>query len=297
MKNEDQIRKMVKERYAEVADRACCAPVKGSVFQSLCCGPSNTTDARSISKSIGYSDSQLDSVPEAANLGVGCGDPTSLAQLKEGEVVIDLGAGAGMDALLAAQKVGPEGRVIGVDMTPSMLKSARKNAVDAGVHSFVEFREGLIEEMPVASNSADVVISNCVINLSPDKEQALREAARVLKPGGRLAVSDIVLTAELPEAIRNSAPAYAACISGASLEADYVAAIEAAGFVDVHFTRTPAGAFFLDCAGVDPIVSEAISVVEAQLGKEGVSQLAEHVWSYRFTASLPGRDMSAPSRS
>ena len=175
----ESVHHLVRDHYGDVVTRktSCCAPA---------------VDTRTISQKIGYSGEALDAVPEDANLGLGCGNPTALASLLEGEVVVDLGAGAGLDALVAAKAVGSTGRVIGVDMTPEMLTSARKNAVDMGVHGYVEFREGLIEELPVASSSADVVISNCVINLSPDKPRAFREAFRVLKSGG----AAVLLTSE-----------------------------------------------------------------------------------------------------
>ncbi len=267
----EAIRDLVRESYAEVATRS-----------TSCCGPSAVVDTRAISQEIGYSEDILESVPDDANLGLGCGNPTALASLSPGEVVVDLGAGAGLDALVAAKAVGPKGRVIGVDMTPEMLTNARKNAVEMGVHSYVEFREGLIENLTVAAESADVVISNCVINLSPDKPAAFREAFRVLKSGGRLAVSDIVLSAPLPEAVLGMAQAYVACISGAATQEDYFAAIAEAGFVDVAFTRTSAAALFLGDF-TDPMVEQAVEIV----GKAQLEQLGDTVWSYKITARKP----------
>jgi SAM-dependent methyltransferase len=267
----EAIRDLVRESYAEVVTRT-----------TSCCDSSVVVDTRSISQGIGYSEDTLESVPADANLGLGCGNPTALASLLPGEVVVDLGAGAGLDALVAAKAVGPTGRVIGVDMTPEMLTSARKNAVEMGVHGYVEFREGLIENMPVAAESADVVISNCVINLSPDKPAAFREAFRVLKSGGRLAISDIVLSAPLPEAVLGMAEAYVACVSGAATEEDYLGAIREAGFVDVAFTRTSAAALFLGDF-TDPMVKQAVKIVgEAQL-----KELIDTVWSYKITARKP----------
>jgi SAM-dependent methyltransferase len=172
-------------------------------------------------------------VPDGANLGLGCGNPLAHAELKEGEVVVDLGSGAGFDCFLAARKVGPSGRVIGVDMTPEMIERARANARKGG-YSNVEFRLGEIEHLPVADNFAGMIISNCVINLSTDKPQVFREALRVLKAGGRLMVSDLVLLRPLPESVRASVEAYAGCISGAMLKEDYLGAMTEAGFREVE---------------------------------------------------------------
>ena len=264
----EAVRNLVRERYAEAIAR-----------KTSCCAPSTTVDTRAISQGIGYSADTRKAVPEDANLGLGCGNPTALAALQPGELVVDLGAGAGLDSLIAAKAVGPEGRVIGVDMTPEMLKSARKHAVDMGVHGYVEFREGLIENMPIASETADVVISNCVINLSPDKPAVFREAFRVLKSGGRLAVSDIVLSAPLPEWVRGIADAYVACLAGASIEDEYLGVIREAGFVDIKFTRTPAGGLLLgDCA--DPMIKGAVDAI----GKDGIEEFTDTVWSYKITA-------------
>ncbi len=223
---ETEIKKIVREGYAKVAreDGSCCAPV------SSCCGSTNL--AQDISKKIGYRDEELESVPEGANLGLGCGNPVALASLAEGETVLDLGAGAGFDCFLAANKVGKKGKVIGVDMTPEMLEKARQNA-QKGNYENVEFRLGEIENLPAADDSVDVIISNCVINLAPDKKRVFNEALRVLKPGGRLMISDIVLLKELPDFIKESIAAYVGCISGAMMKGDYLAAIREAGFQEV----------------------------------------------------------------
>lgn len=220
----NEIRKTVRESYAKVAKRgSCCAPQ-----QSSCCG----TDTATVGKRIGYSDEELKTVPEGSNLGLGCGNPVALASLKEGETVLDLGSGAGFDCFLAAQKVGKTGTIIGVDMTPEMIEKARENA-EKGDYGNVEFRLGEIEHLPAADNSVDAVISNCVINLSIDKKQVFREALRILKPGGRLMVSDLVLYKELPVSVKNSQKAYAGCVAGALLKDEYLEAIKSAGFADV----------------------------------------------------------------
>ena len=174
----------------------------------------------------------MQAIPEGANLGLGCGNPVALASLKEGETVLDLGAGAGMDAFLSASKVGKKGKVIGVDMTPDMIERSREIA-RREKYSNVEFRLGEIENLPVADNTVDAIISNCVINLSPDKPRVFQEAHRVLKPGGRLMVSDLVLLKELPESVKKSASAYVSCVAGAALKDDYLKAIKKAGFTDV----------------------------------------------------------------
>ena len=188
--------------------------------------------AESISKNIGYSEQDINSVPDGSNLGLGCGNPIALASLKKGEVVLDLGSGAGFDCFLAAPRVGSSGRVIGVDMTPEMLDKARENA-RKGNYRNVEFRLGEIENLPAADNSVDVVISNCVINLSGDKPRVFQEAYRVLKPGGRLMVSDIVMLKELPGFVQESIAAYVGCIAGAIRKNDYLKAVRKAGFSKV----------------------------------------------------------------
>ena len=224
---EENVKKIVRKRYAKAAK------TKGSG-----CGCTPTTSCSSaptdeqVSKMIGYSEADMNAVPEGANLGLGCGNPTALASLKEGERVLDLGSGAGFDAFLAAKKVGKSGKVIGVDMTPEMLDKARANA-KKGRYTNVEFRLGEIENLPVADKSVDVIISNCVINLAPNKKRVFEEAYRVLAPNGRLMVSDIVLLKPLPEAIQKSAEAYTSCVAGAEIKDKYLGLIREAGFKEV----------------------------------------------------------------
>jgi SAM-dependent methyltransferase len=227
---DDQIKKQVRDRYARAAksDTSCCAP-----SPSPCgCGRPGSGDVKT-SQMIGYSSEELKSIPEDADLGLGCGNPAALAGLKMGETVLDLGSGAGIDCFLAAAKVGPAGKVIGVDMTPEMLDRARDNARKNGYRN-VEFRLGEIENLPAADNSVDVIISNCVINLSTDKPRVFREAFRVLRPGGRMMVSDLALKKPLPKALRESVEVYVACVAGALVKDDYLKAIRQAGFGDVE---------------------------------------------------------------
>jgi ubiquinone/menaquinone biosynthesis C-methylase UbiE len=216
---EEKVRKIVRERYGKIAKAEKCG-----------CGCGSGSN---ISESIGYSRQELNSVPEGADLSLGCGNPVALASLKEGETVVDLGSGGGLDCFLAAKKVGAKGRVIGVDMTAEMLDKARANAKKGGYKN-VEFRLGEIENLPVADSAADVVISNCVINLSPDKQRVFDEAYRVLKPKGRLMVSDMVLLEALPDAVKRSVEAYTGCIAGAEKKDEYLEQIRRAGFREVE---------------------------------------------------------------
>jgi arsenite methyltransferase len=221
---EKEIKEVVKGRYAQIAKQAqqSCCPSCG-------CGVSPLSQA----EVIGYSRKDLEHIPEETIMGLGCGNPTAIAELKEGEAVLDLGSGAGVDVFLAANKVGPTGRVIGVDMTEEMVDKAKSIARDHGYHN-VEFRLGEIEKLPVEDKSVDAVISNCVINLSPDKSKVFQEAYRALKPGGRLTVSDIVSEGALPNEIKSDSNAWACCIGGALEQQEYLREIKEAGFKDVE---------------------------------------------------------------
>ena len=218
----DEIRAEVRAHYGKVAE----APYGAG------CGPSCCAPTKGASGALGYSDAEMAAVPEGADLGLGCGNPQAIASLREGEAVLDLGSGAGFDCLLAARAVGPSGKVIGVDMTPSMLEKARANARTAGA-SHVEFRLGEIERLPLRDGEVDVVISNCVVNLSPEKERVFSEIARVLKPGGQMLISDIVVD-DAPAWLRPVAALYSACVAGAVSEAEYVGGLRRAGLEAVE---------------------------------------------------------------
>lgn len=227
---EEQIKKIVREGYAKIAKGkdSCCGRTVS------CCNTAEKDEG--ISRKIGYREEELASVPEGADLGLGCGNPVESASLKEGETVLDLGSGAGLDCLLAANLVGEKGRAIGVDMTPEMIDKARENA-RSGKYGNVEFRLGEIENLPVADNIVDVVISNCVINLSPNKRRVFEEAFRVLRPGGRITISDIVLLKELPGPVKESVEAYVGCLSGAITKDEYIKTIKEAGFQEVRIIK------------------------------------------------------------
>lgn len=273
---QEKIKKSVRDRYAGVVTKesSCCAP------PTSCCGSANV--AEQVSKGIGYTDEELASVPEGANLGLGCGNPVALASLKEGETVLDLGSGAGFDCFLAANKVGKSGKVIGVDMTPEMLDKARENAQKDGYDN-VEFRLGEIENIPAADNSVDAVISNCVINLSPDKRQVFGEAFRVLRPGGRLMVSDIVLLAPLPDFIKNSIEAYVGCVAGAMLRDEYINTIRDAGFRDVEIVGE--ANFPVELMANDPTVKAFVE--ESNIPAEELKKVADSILSIKVHATKP----------
>jgi SAM-dependent methyltransferase len=226
----EQIKELVRDRYGSIAaaSASCCAPAT-----TACCSPEQTKAAQ-----MGYSDEELQAVPEGANLGLGCGNPQAIAALRPGEVMIDLGSGAGFDCLLAARQVGPEGHVIGVDMTHEMLRKARDNAarVDA---ANVEFRLGELEHLPIADGTGDVIISNCVINLVPDKAQVFREAFRVLKPGGRLAISDVVNINPLPPELAADKALLCGCVAGAAATGAIEDWLRGAGFTDISIQVKP----------------------------------------------------------
>jgi arsenite methyltransferase len=250
---EDQVREQVRERYGRIAEQSspdqqvsCCGPDDPA---SGCCGPGTAVNIDQI-KMIYEAPDATDLPAEVTTLSLGCGDPITLAALQPGQTVLDLGSGGGIDCFLAAKRVGETGHVIGVDMTAKMIEKARANQVKVGVNN-VEFRLGEIEHLPVADGSIDVVISNCVINLSPDKEQVFREAFRVLRPGGKLAVSDIVTDGPLPDAIKQDMAAWAGCIAGALEAQDYIGAIEVAGFVDIKLTPV-----YMDKSVIDDAVEQ-----------------------------------------
>jgi len=227
---DDIVRQSVRKVYGDIAksDTAGC-----NCTASSGCDSGDKPTVQDISAKLGYSNEEVSGVPEGANMGLGCGNPQTIASLKAGETVVDLGSGGGFDSFLAAKAVGPEGRVIGVDMTAEMISKARKNAEKPEFDN-VEFRLGEIEHLPVADNSADVIMSNCVINLSPDKSSVYKEAFRVLKHGGRLAISDIVATAEMPDEARQDLALFAGCVAGAALVDEIKAMLEDAGFTDIQ---------------------------------------------------------------
>jgi len=280
--DKEAIHETVRSAYASrVKSGGCCGPAKeeASVQDFL--------KYQESALKMGYSQEDLEAVPDGANLGLGCGAPLAIAKVQPGETVLDLGSGAGFDAFIASQAVGSEGQVIGVDMTTEMIAQARENAVKAGVEN-VEFRQGYIEEMPVENDTVDVLISNCVINLSPDKPAVFREAFRVLRPGGRVAVSDIVLTEPLPPAVAESIAAYVGCVAGASLLDDYLGYLRDAGFEDVEVAETQQAVESLP--EDDPIV---LSVLEGtgsccvdELTSE-IKGIASRVLSAKITARKP----------
>jgi ubiquinone/menaquinone biosynthesis C-methylase UbiE len=263
----DALREQVKEGYTRVVESF-----------------DDTERADDLARRVGYDDDQLSAVPEGTNLGVGCGNPTAIEALHPGETVVDLGSGAGMDSFLAAREVGPTGRVIGVDMTPAMIEKARENARKTGVTN-VEFREGQIEALPLEDESVDVILSNCVINLSPDKPRVYREAYRVLRPGGRIMVSDIVLEKSLPADVVESIDAYLGCVGGASLRAQYLETIREAGFGEVRVDRESS---FLDAIALDdPMVQGLLK--ELGVSPEQAREYAASVTSLHLFARKPTR--------
>lgn len=272
----DEIKNVVRKEYAKfaLAGTSCCPGAQS------CCGSAPAADE--IGKRIGYSEDELKSAPEGANLGLGCGNPVVLASLREGEIVLDLGSGAGFDCFLAAGRVGQTGKVIGVDMTPEMLSKARENATRGGFAN-VEFRLGEIEHLPVPDNHVDAIISNCVINLSPEKDQVFREAFRVLKRGGRLMVSDIVLLRELPEAMQESIAAYVGCLAGAVLKDRYLESIRSAGFEDIQVISEDV--FSIEFVVNDPTARAIIE--DLRLSQAALKDLAHSVVSIKVAAVKP----------
>jgi SAM-dependent methyltransferase len=269
------VRKAVREAYGTIARKggSCCG-------NSSCCA---SPTAEAVASKVGYSGEELGGLPDGANMGLSCGNPTAIASLKEGETVLDLGAGGGFDVFIGARKVGPSGRAIGVDMTPEMVEKARRNAetftASTGLAN-VEFRLGEIEHLPVADAGVDVVISNCVINLSPDKAQVWREIARVLKPGGRVSVSDLALLKPLPDAVKASIAALVGCIAGAVTVDETKMMIEAAGLVDAVFESK---SDYIDSMAEwsDPLYQE----IAGQLPPN--AKLSDYVTSLNIAAKKP----------
>ncbi len=264
-KQADQVRQSVRKSYSEVAEANnkgdCCGE------QSSCCGVSSDAAINTlVSTRLGYSTTDLDSVPDGADMGLGCGNPCAIASIKLGETVLDLGSGGGFDCFLAAAETGDSGQVIGVDMTSTMISKARSNA-DKGNYSHVEFRLGEIEYLPVANDTVDVIISNCVINLSPDKKRVFSEAFRVLKNGGRLAISDVVASIELPQEIRDDLQLYSGCMAGASHISELEQILADSGFTDIRIApKDESKEFIKDWApgrGVEEfVVSATIEAVK-----------------------------------
>ncbi len=267
---EEKIGKKVREAYGKIARAEKCG-----------CGCSCDSE---VSENIGYSSEELDSVPEGANLNLGCGNPVALAMLKEGEIVVDLGSGGGLDCFLAAKKVGSKGRVIGVDMTAEMVDKARENCRRGGYKN-VEFRLGEIENLPIADGTANVIISNCVINLSLNKQRVFEESFRVLKPGGRLMISDMVLLDELPEAVKKNVQAYIGCIAGAEMKATYTKMIENAGFREVKVIEEVNLPFKLV---ISDNTAKAI-IKELKLIGKNATELVNSVASIKVSATKPQR--------
>ncbi|MFC2157416.1 arsenite methyltransferase [Acidobacteriota bacterium] len=274
--DKSKIHEIVRKSYAQraVSTSSCCGPSES------CCGPDSSRD---MNLQIGYSEEDLSSAPEGSNLGLGCGNPLAFSELKEGQTVLDLGSGAGFDCFLAANKVGPSGYVIGVDMTPEMVEKARNNA-QISDYKNIDFRLGNIEELPVDDNSIDLIISNCVINLSPEKMSVFREMFRVLKPGGRFMISDIMLLQELPESIQESVTAYVGCVSGAILKEEYLQGLKDAGFSDIEILEE--FSFAIADLFQDPIAQNILNEMKAS--KQDAAQAAASVVSIKLGGTKTG---------
>ncbi len=274
--NSERIKKAVRDGYTKIAkqDSSCCTTVN-----SCCGGPDLVED---ISMKIGYTEEELTTVPKGANLGLGCGNPVALASLREGETVLDLGSGAGFDCFLAADKVGKNGKVVGVDMTPEMIIKAKENLKKTSYEN-VEFRLGEIENLPVDDSFVDVMISNCVINLSPDKRRVFTETYRVLKPGGRLMISDIVLLKELPNFIKDSIEAYIGCLSGALIRDEYIKLLKEAGFKDV--TIIDETSFPIEFIMNDPSVKSIIE--DSKIPCEKLKEISSSIISIKVYGIKP----------
>lgn len=271
----EQIQKNVKSGYADIVKRNTKKSFLPNIFQ--CCDPKEI--ATDIGKKIGYSEEELKNVPEDANLGIGCGNPTALASIKKGETILDLGSGAGFDCFLASRETGETGKVIGVDITPEMVTQAKKNA-EKGNYKNVEFKVGEIENLPVESNSIDLIISNCVINLSNQKEQVFKEAFRVAKPNGRIMISDIILLNDLPDYVKNSVEGHIACLAGAVRKEDYINAITKAGFTAISIDKQ--ASFPIELMLNDPIAEKIVR--ENNLTEKEIKDIANSIASISISA-------------
>ncbi len=276
--NNEQIQKNVKSGYAGIVKRNTKKSFLPNFFQ--CCDPKEI--AADIGKKIGYSEEELKNVPEDANLGIGCGNPTALASIKKGETILDLGSGAGFDCFLASRKTGETGKVIGVDITPEMVAQAKKNA-KKGNYKNVEFKVGEIENLPIEDNTIDLIISNCVINLSNQKEQVFKEAFRVAKPNGRMMISDIILLNDLPDYVKNSVEGHIACLAGAVKKEDYINAISKAGFTGINIDKQ--APFPIKLMLNDPIAEKIVR--ENNLSEKEIEDIANSIASISISAKKP----------
>ena len=273
--NNEKIQKNVKSGYANILKRNTRKSFLPNIFQ--CCDPKEI--ATDIGKKIGYSEDELRNVPEDANLGIGCGNPTGLASIKKGETILDLGSGAGFDCFLASKETGETGKVIGVDITPEMVAQAKKNA-ETGKYKNVEFKVGEIENLPIESNSIDLIISNCVINLSNQKNQVFKEAFRVAKSNGRIMISDIILLHDLPDYVKNSVEGHIACLAGAVRKEDYINAIAKAGFSDISVDKE--APFPIELMLNDPIAEKIVR--ENNLTEKEIKSIANSIASISISA-------------
>jgi arsenite methyltransferase len=276
--NNEQLQQNVKSGYANIVKRNTKKSFLPKIFQ--CCDPKEI--AADIGKKIGYSEEELQKVPEDANLGIGCGNPTALASIQKGESILDLGSGAGFDCFLAVQATGESGKVIGVDITPEMVQQAQKNAKRSGYKN-VEFKIGEIENLPVETNSIDLIISNCVINLSNQKKRVFAEAFRVAKPGGRIMISDIILLKDLPDYVLNSVEGHIACLAGAVRKEHYVNGLQAAGFEDVQIEKQTR--FPIELMLNDPIAQKIVR--DNQLTDQEIAEIANSIASISIRAQKP----------
>ncbi len=277
----EQIQKNVKTGYADIVKRNTKKSFLANVFQ--CCDPK--VMAADIGKKIGYSEEELKNVPEDANLGIGCGNPTALASIKKGETILDLGSGAGFDCFLASGQTGETGNVIGVDITPEMVLQAQKNA-EKGNYKNVVFKIGEIENLPVQSDSIDLIISNCVINLSNQKERVFEEAFRVAKPGGRIMISDIILLKDLPDYVKNTVEGHIACLAGAVTKEHYLAAITKAGFTHIGIDKQ--APFPIELMLNDPIAQKIVR--ENNLTETEIRDIANSIASISIRAQKPAHE-------